>query len=59
MIELTFNEIEATAGGRPGWLFVYDAVVDFIDGFQAGWRDGGAQGGLDGWTMPNGESLPT
>jgi hypothetical protein len=61
MKELSYIEIDATAGGRPSWLFIYSAVVDFFEGFSEGWKDAdpSRRGGLDGWTLPNGESLPT
>lgn len=64
MEELSYAEIEEVSGGRPPWYVVAQWLSDFASGFADGWRDGtrdinNSGGGSDGWTMPNGESLPT
>lgn len=64
MEELSSVEIEEISGGLAPWYVVIQWFSDFASGFADGWRDGARDlnnsgGGSDGWTMPNGESLPT
>lgn len=64
MEELSSVEIEKISGGQAPWWAILQWASDFVSGFEDGWRDGtrdinNSGGGSDGWTMPNGESLPT
>jgi hypothetical protein len=55
MNELSFEEIEIVAGGFNRYYFNKCSWSN--DPFIA--LDLANQGGCDGWSLPNGESLPT
>lgn len=58
MQELSYDEIENVAGAG-----IIKNIIDFCAGFAEGFSQGmdyiNHSGGMDGWSLPNGESLGT
>lgn len=60
MQELSDQEVDIVNGaGWKDYFYWASAAMDFYSGFRDSWGDGPTQGGHDGWTGGNGESLPT